>query len=314
MNYGDLIRDAIRITWHNRFLWFFGFFVGLGSGGGGGGGGTGGGGGDFDEQSSAEIASISPLAAQQGAFDNVFLIIALIGLGLLILLVFFVLYVVSQGGLTESVAAIERGEARRFSSTWRAGARYFWRVLGQVLLFVGIVLGLLLAGGIPIALLVGGAFLTDSTAFQVLAIAVAVALAIALLIVIFIPLAIVRQFARRELVVQGASVLGSVGTGYRLFRRNIGRSLLVWLIQLGIMLGAGIALIIALLIVGLVFFLPTIFLAVSGYTTAAIVAGVVAGLILLPVFIVAVAILGTFNHSYWTLSYLRLAAGRGQPG
>jgi small subunit ribosomal protein S18 len=44
MNYGDLIRDAIRVTWHNRYLWFFGFFVGLGSGGGGGGSGGGGGG------------------------------------------------------------------------------------------------------------------------------------------------------------------------------------------------------------------------------------------------------------------------------
>jgi hypothetical protein len=86
----------------------------------------------------------------------------------------------------------------------------------------------------------------------------------------------------------------------------MGRSLLVWLIQLGIMLGAGIALILAALIVGLVLFLPTIILAVVGYTTAAIVAGVVAGLILLPLFIVAIAILGTFNHSYWTLAYLRL--------
>ena len=28
MNYGDLIRDAFRITLHNRFLWFFGFFAG----------------------------------------------------------------------------------------------------------------------------------------------------------------------------------------------------------------------------------------------------------------------------------------------
>jgi len=304
MNHGDLIRDAVRITWHNRYLWFFGFFVGLGSGGGGGGG-TGGGG-DFDEQSSLEIASVSTLAVQQGLFDNVLLIVALIVLVLVIFLVFFVLYVISQGGLTESVAAIERGEARRFSSTWRAGTRNFLRVLGQVLLFLGIVLGLLLAGGIPIALLIWGAFATDSTAFQVLAVAVAVPLAVALLIVVFIPLAIVRQFARRELVVRGVGVLGSVGTGYRLFRRNIGRSLLVWLIQLGIMLGAGIALIIALLIVGLVLFLPTIFLAVAGYTTAAIVAGVVAGVILLPLLIVALAILGTFNHSYWTLAYLRL--------
>ena len=304
MNYGDLIRDAFRITWHNRYLWFFGFFVGLGSGGGGGGG-TGGG--DFDEQSSAEIASVSTFTIQQVPFDNVLLIVALVVLVLAIFLVFFVLYVISQGGLTESVAAIDRGETRRFSSTWRAGLSYFRGVLWQVLLFLGIVLGFLLAGGIPIALLVAGAFATDSSALQVLAVVVVVPLAVALLFVVFIPLAIVRQFARRELVVRGVGVVDSVGTGYRLFRRNIGRSLLVWLIQLGIMLGAGIALIIAALIVGLVLFLPTIILAVTGYTTAAIIAGVVAGLILLPVFIVATAALGTFNHSYWTLAYLRLA-------
>ena len=34
--------------------------------------------------------------------------------------------------------------------------------------------------------------------------------------------------------------------------------------------------------------------------------GIVAGLILLPLLIVAIAVLGTFNHSYWTLVYLRL--------
>ena len=308
MNYGDLIRDAVRITWRNRYLWFFGFFVGLGSGGGGGGGG--GGGRDFEEQSSTEIASVSPLAIQQGLFDNVGLIVALVALLLVIFLFFFALYVVSQGGLTESVAAIDRGESRSFSSTWRAGTSYFWGVLGQVLVFLGIALGLLLAVGIPVALLVWGAFITGSTALKVVAVVVAVLVAVALLIVIFIPLAIIRQFARRELVVRGENVLASVGSGYRLFLGNMGRSLLVWLIQLGIMLGAGIALIIALVIVGFVLFLPTIILAATGYSTAAILAGVVAGLILVPLLVVAVAILGTFNHSYWTLAYLRLTAGR----
>jgi hypothetical protein len=307
MNYGDLIRDAVRITWRNRYLWFFGFFVGLGSGGGGGGGG---GGRDFDEQSSTEIASVSPLAIQQGLFDNVGLIVALVALLLAIFLIFFALYAVSQGGLTESVAAIDRGETRSFSSTWRAGTSYFWGVLGQVLVFLGIALGLLLAVGIPVALLVWGAFITGSTALRVVAVVVAVLVAVALLIVIFIPLAIIRQFARRELVVRGENVLASVGSGYRLFLGNMGRSLLVWLIQLGIMLGAGIALIIALVIVGFVLFLPTIILAATGYSTAAILAGVVAGLILAPLLVVAVAILGTFNHSYWTLAYLRLTAGR----
>jgi hypothetical protein len=305
MNYGDLIKDAFRISLRHRYLWFFGFFVGLGSGGGGGGGGGGG-----DEQSSAEIASVSAVAVQQGVFGNVLLIVGLVLAGLLILLIFFALYVVSQGGLTESVAAIESGQARSFSSTWRAGARNFWRVLVQILLFIGIVLGVLLVVGIPVALMVAGAFVTDSMAMRTVAVILAVLVGIALLIVVFVLIAIVRQFARRELVVRGRSVLDSVRSGYRLFRRNLGRSLVVWLIQLGIMLAAGIALLIALVIVGLLLFLPTILLAVAELTSAAIVAGV-AGLVLLPLLVVAVAILGTFNHSYWTLAYLRLTTEGG---
>ncbi|HET6886205.1 MAG TPA: hypothetical protein VFH32_08255, partial [Rubrobacteraceae bacterium] len=248
---------------------------------------------------------------QQGPFDNALLIVGLVLVGLLILQAFFALYVVSQGGLTESVAAIDRGEERGFSSTWRAGARNFWRVLLQILLFLGIVLGLLLAVGIPVALLVAGAFATDSIAMRAVAVVFAVLVAIALLVVVFVFVATVRQYARRELVLRGASVLGSVGSGYRLFRANLGSSVLVWLIQLGLMLAAGIALLIALVIVGLLLFLPTILLAVAQYTTAAIAAGVVAGLILLPLLIVALAILGTFNHSYWTLAYLRLTSEGG---
>ena len=59
---------------------------------------------------------------------------------------------------------------------------------------------------------------------------------------------------------------------------------------------------------GLVLFIPTIALAVAGYSTAAIVAGVVAGVILVPLLLVATGAIGTFSHAYWTLAYLRLTA------
>jgi hypothetical protein len=139
-------------------------------------------------------------------------------------------------------------------------------------------------------------------------VAVVALIAIALLIVGFIPLAVIAQFALRELVVGGERVFdSSIRGGYRLFRRNLGRSLLLWLIQVVLMLAAGIALVIAAILVGLALFIPTIILAVAEYATAAILTGVVAGLSLLPILLVASAILGTFNHSYWTLAYLRLS-------
>jgi xanthine/uracil/vitamin C permease (AzgA family) len=76
--------------------------------------------------------------------------------------------------------------------------------------------------------------------------------------------------------------------------------LLVWLIQLTVSIAAGIA----LLLVAFILALPAIILAVAGYTTVAIVVGIVAALILLPILLVAAGAFDTFSHSYWTLAYL----------
>ena len=162
---------------------------------------------------------------------------------------------------------------------------------------------------IPVALLIGGTFAaTQATGVRVSVAVVVGILAVLLLIVVFIPLSIIGQYALRDIVVRRERVLGSVGSGYGLFRHNIGRSLLLWLIHLGLSIGIGIAFILLLLIVGLVLFIPTIALAVAGSSTGAIIAGVIAGLILLPLLLVAAGAIGTFSHAYWTLAYLRLTA------
>src|SRR5215212_5195459 len=150
MNYLDLIKDAFWITLRNRYLWFFGFFAG-GVGGGGGGGGSNfsfpSGSGGFDVENQGQAGAAPMLAAQQAVFDNVALIGALVVVGLVIFLVFVMLSLISQGALAESVAAIDRGESRRFWPAWRAGVSNFWPVLGQVLLFILIGLGFLLVIG-----------------------------------------------------------------------------------------------------------------------------------------------------------------------
>jgi hypothetical protein len=241
---------------------------------------------------------------------NAVLIIGIVVVVLLLVLFFILLSIISQGALADSVAAIDRGEARRFGSAFASGMGNFWRVLGYYVVFLLITLGFLVAIGIPVALLIGGTFAaTQSTGARISVAVIVGIVAILLLIVIFIPLSIVAQYALRNIVVRRERVLGSVGSGYGLFRHNIGRSLLLWLIQLGLSIGIGIAFLLLLLIVGLVLFLPTIALAVAGYTTAAIIAGVIAGLILLPLLLVGAGAIGTFFHAYWTLAYLRLTPG-----
>ena len=182
-------------------------------------------------------------------------------------------------------------------------------MLGYYVLFFLIAIGLLVAIGVPVALVIGGTFaLTQSTAARILVAVLAGLVAVALLILVFVPLHIISQYALREIVVGRIRVFGSVGSGYGIFRRNLGRSVLLWLIHLGLMIAIGIALLVAVLLVGLILFIPTIALALAEYTTAAVVAGVIAGVILLPLLLAASGAAGVFGHAYWTLAYLRLTA------
>jgi hypothetical protein len=309
MNYGDLIRDAFRITLRNRYLWFFGFFAG----------GTGTnfvgnvprGGGNFNfDDFRRSGGGLSGLTAQMGqGLSETVLILGIVVVVLIIALFFIVLAIISQGALADSVAAIDRGQGSRFGTAFRSGLNNFWRVLGYIVVFLLVALGLLVVIAIPVALLIGGTLAaTQSTGVRISVAVIVGLLAILLLIVVFIPLSIIGQYALRDIVVRRERVLGSVGSGYGLFRHNIGRSLLLWLIHLGLSIGIGIAFILLLLIVGLVLFIPTIALAVAGSSTGAIIAGVIAGLILLPLLLVVAGAIGTFSHAYWTLAYLRLTA------
>lgn len=298
MNYGDIIKDAFRITWRNRFLWFFGFFAA----------GSSGTSNFFNAPTNFQGAGQDVSGMGRLINDNIVAALVIVGIVVLVLvLLFIVLSLISAGGLTESVAAIDAGERRRFSSTWRAGTANFWRVLLQaILLFLiglGLLVLLLVVAVLPIVLTF---VLTEATGARVAVAVLFGLLGVLLLVLVYVPLSIIGQYALRGLVVDRERVARSVAAGYGLFRRNIGRSLLVWLIAVALSIGIGIAMLIVLLLAGLILFLPTILLAFNEFATAAVVSGVIAGLILLPILLVLSGAVGAFSHAYWTLAYLRL--------
>jgi hypothetical protein len=301
MNYGEIISEAFRLAWRNRFLWFFGFFVA-------------GGGGLFNFPSNLGVnpggnSGVSSNGIGQFVSENLGLIVAAVALLAVLALIFIVLTLISQGALAESVAALHRGETRRFSSAWRTGISSFWRVLGQAILFFLIWLALLVAIVLPAILIVLGILAaTESPGLRALFIGLVVLLAIIVFIVLLVALFVIGQFALRNLVVDGERVFGSVGAGYRLFRRNLGRSLLVWIIKVALSIGLGIAYFTVFLILGLVLVGPAVALFFAGYTTAGIVVGIVGGPLFLVIIVVISGALGAFSHAYWTLAYLRLVA------
>ncbi len=301
MNYGDLLSEAFRITWRNRFLWFFGFFVGGASfnipstnlGGQGGG-----------------VPFGSASGPMRWISENLVLFLVIVGLLVLALaLVFIVLAMISHGALAESVAALHRGEPRRFGSAWRVGTAYFWRVTWLKGLFFLMALGLALLIFLPAVLGVIAVFVsTQSVGLRVLSVVLGVLFVLALLILVFLPFAIVNQFALRELIVGGRRVMDSIGGAFGLFRRNIGKSLLAWLVQLGVMLGLGIATLVVIVILAVILLGPAVALFATDQTAAAIVVGVIGGLLfLIPVVVISGA-LSAFNHTYWTLAYLQLTS------
>jgi hypothetical protein len=300
MNYGELLSEAFRLTWRNRFLWFFGFFVA-------------GAGGPFNFPTNfGGQQGQMPFGPAAGPLrwisENLVLFLTVvISVVVVLAIVFLVLSMISHGALAESVAALHRGETRRFGSAFRTGTSNFWRVFGLKVLFLLMGLGLALVIVLPLVL--GGIAvfsLSDSTGLRVLAVVLGVLFGLVALLVVYLPFAIINQFALRELVVTRRRILESIAGGFGLFRRNIGRSLLVWLLQLAVMLGLGIAMLIVLVIFGAIFLGPAVALFATERVTAGIVAGVVGGLLfLVPVFVLSGA-LGAFNHAYWTLAYLRL--------
>jgi hypothetical protein len=304
VSYGDVIKDAFWIAWRNRYMWFFGFFV------------SGAAGSFVSPTNFATLGADTPAGGPPLWLVNLvgwvqvnlvlFAIIAVVFV-VLVVSIWLALYVISRGALAESVTAIDRGEERRFSSTWRAGVSHFWRVVGQVTILSLVWFGLTLVISALGALLAAGTFAaTDSVAVRVLVVALAAIVLLPLLVVISVVLGIVAQFALRALVVGGVGVIASIGSGYALFRRHIGSSLLLLLIQVGIALGVGSVMFAALAAAGLLVSVPVTILSSSGQGAASAVVAAVLGVILSIPFIVLASAVGVFHQAYWTLAYLRL--------
>jgi len=92
---------------------------------------------------------------------------------------------------------------------------------------------------------------------------------------------------------------------HRLLRKRLGRSLLVWLISIGVSIALGIGLACALALVAVPLFILGAFLATG--SSAAIVPLVILGVVLLvPIALVVQGFVAAEISTYWTLAFRRL--------
>ncbi|CAA9465999.1 MAG: hypothetical protein AVDCRST_MAG02-3659 [uncultured Rubrobacteraceae bacterium] len=309
MNYGGIIREALVISWRNKFLWFFGFFL------------------------SAAVNSIvrpssfgdltpgatNVTAGQPPAWianlgraiqSNPLPLILGISLAVLALVLVWIFFsVLSQGALNESVAAVDRGEERRFGLAWRAGLARFWRVLGLVVV-VGLValVATLLLYAVAGLLGAGVFFVTESIALRVLVVALVALIFLPLALALAVFFSLLGRYALREAVVGDERILSSIEGGLRLLRRNVGRSLALLLIQLGLVLAFGLLMFFATLVAGLLLSALVTALTSAELGALAVAVGIIGSIILSVPFVLVTCFAGAFHQAYWTLAYLRLTA------
>jgi hypothetical protein len=331
MDHVKILKRAFSITWNYRLLWLFGFLLALTLPRGGGGSNTGW---SFNQNNfnggrgfPPSFPAISPQVISS-------IITAGIVLICIIFLISIAASVVRYISETALIRLVDQNEATLEKVSIREGFRMGWsrrafRLFLIDLLFgvVGILAFLLLLIIAATPLLV---WLTKNDVLRTLGTVVGIGM-IFLVILSFILIAtilsVVMQFIRRAAVMEDLGVFASIQRGFTLVRLRLGDIVMMALIMFALGLGwavLSIPLIILLLLAAVVLGgLPAL---LAGFITSLFAQGylpwIVAGLIGLPIFIIVLAVPGSFvsglvqvfTSSTWTLTYREvLALGGAQP-
>lgn len=292
VNYGDIFSRSIRIAWKHKILWIFGLLGSQSQGCNAPSFPSGGDGDAEDLRAFEELAGpeFSRIWAQYGQL----IIIGILGL-ILVGLVFFILSIIFRGGLIYNVNRLDEGLTAGFGDGWRAGVRFFWRLLGLSLLFALVIILVL----IPFILIIAGASMAVADAPILMFLVM-----LPFLLVLFVAIlagSIILELSQRELIVRDHRIIASLSEGWSLFRKNIGRSLVLWLIILGSTMVFFMGFVIALMIL----ILPFVALGFMASATAAIIAG---ALLIIPLIILALGFFGTYTSAIWTVGYRQLTS------
>jgi hypothetical protein len=169
-----------------------------------------------------------------------------------------------------------------------------------------IALALIAAVAVPAAGAVIATFAaTGATGARVAVIILAVLAALAGLLVLLLPLALIQQHAVRELVLGGARPVAALRGGWRVLRANLAHSLVLFLIQQGLVVVAYTALAVA---AGLLCLPAIAVLVATDGGAAGIIVAAVSALVVVPAALAAAGAIGTFGHGLWTLGYGRMVA------
>jgi hypothetical protein len=182
----------------------------------------------------------------------------------------------------------------------------FWRLLGLLILLA--VAGAVLLAILALLLVVPAPLAFTSEDNGLTAPLLAFLLVGILLVLLLVPAGIVIQivlnYAIRSLVLAGTGVFASLRVGGRVFRRNLGTSLVLWVLDLA--LSAGVGLLIAVPVAALAVPLIMGGILLEDLGPPLLAAGLLLALLLAAALALIKAVGSTFLAAYWTIAYRRL--------
>ncbi len=317
-SYRQILKQALRIAWKNKFLWVFGLFASLLAVGG-----------EYQilvRPTSSQAAvnwfgnlynffnsglfsfsvfgNIGDLFQTQPGAAFVFLIMFLIFLALVIFLIW--LAVTSQVALIQNSERIINDPKEKLSASsrlhLRASSRHFWPVLGYNIIakiFINLAITLV---SLPLLFPLANRAATNTTYL--------------ILFIIFVPLAVcfslLIKYTIVFMVLKQEKFANAFSRGWRLFRNN-------WLISIEaalLLFAISFLTTLAILLACLVLSIPFIILASAFlylFSVSAFWAMVVIGFLALTVFVIICgSILTTFQVVAWTDIFLKLNSGLGR--
>ena len=270
MDYGRLLRRAGTIVWDHKFLVVLGFLAALGGGASNSGVNLGSNyrGGDPGQMPAWRGFPFSrPFPGFEGGLRLSGALLLLLGLGLLVALLIFVVSNVARGSLIVAVDGIEVGAKPGLGEAWGAG----WNRV-RTLLGIGLIPALpfffaLLLALIGFLSMVGLRAVHVSLPFGTPFGGIAAAL-ICFLAPISVLLGLLRTFANRAAMLEGMGALSAYARGFSVLKENVGEAFVLFLLQVAISIGLFISLALPGLIAALCCFLWPLLILFQGAVAA----------------------------------------------
>jgi hypothetical protein len=313
--YKKILSQAWKITWHYKYLWFFGLFaVLLGSGG------------EYEilfrslsgEGSQAvfpgwqRIAETGLFSSQTPANigqimkeDPLSLLIVLIVFLIILVLFGFLIWlsVISQAALVNNTAGYLAGKKVDFKSGIAKASEKFWPVFSlNIIIKLLIYLAFILVS-LPVILTVGKPEFLTVNLLYIIAFIIFVPIALALSLMV--------KYAIAYIVIKSNSFIESIKAGWQLFIKNWLVSIEMAFILFFINLFAGLLIILVVLTLTI----PFLFLALAVYKLTTLAGfwliAILALITLLAIIILGGAILSSFQISTWTGLFVQLVSKGG---